>query len=83
MVLSDQACLVYVLAESGVRGKLTSGRIERNPSGGLDVFDQHGDKFDYLSGDRLRSWCVVGVEGKPIDGWGEILPQDLPKIFPT
>ena len=83
MVLSDEVCLVYVLAESGVRGKLTSGRIERNPCGRLDVFDHHGEKFDYLSGDRLRSWCVVGVEGKQIDGWGEILPEDLPKFFPT
>jgi hypothetical protein len=75
--------LVYILAESGVRGKLSSGRIERNPSVGLDVFDQHGDKFEYLSGERLRSWCVVGIEGQQIDGWGEIVPQDLPKIFPT
>ena len=82
IVLSDEAALVYVLAESGVRGKLTSGRIERNPSGALDVFDARGDWFEYLSGEKLRSWCVVGPEGKPIDGWGEILPEDLPKIFP-
>ena len=83
MVLSDEVSLVYVLAETGVRGKLTSGSIERNPSGGLDVFDPHGEKFEYLSGERLKSWCVVGPEGKPINGWREILPEDLPKIFPA
>jgi hypothetical protein len=83
MVLSDDVYLVYVLAESGVRGKLSSGRIERNSTGGLDILDARGERFDYLSGDRLRSWCVIGTEGRPIEGWGEILPQDLPKIFPT
>jgi hypothetical protein len=76
MVLSDEAVLVYILAESGVRGRLTSGRIERGPRGTLDVFDAHGERFEYLSGHRLKSWCVVGQEEKPIDGWREVLPED-------
>ncbi len=80
VVLSDEAALVYILAESGVRGTLTSGRIERNPSGTLEVFDARGERFDYLSGDRLRSWCLVGPDGKPVDGWKEILPEDLHRI---
>jgi hypothetical protein len=83
VVLSEEACLVYVLAESGVRGHLRSGRIERQSSGKLTVFDVHGDWFEYLSGDRIRSWCVVGLDGKPVDGWREILPKDLPQLLPA
>jgi len=79
--LSSERILVYVLASSGVRGKLTTGRIERNADEGLDVFDAQGDRIDYLSGGRIRSWCVVDVLGKRVDGYGEILPEDLPKIF--
>jgi len=82
-VLSDDVVLIYILAESGVRGHLTSGRIERRPDGTLDVYDARGRRFDYLSGNRLRSWCVVDPSGKPIDGWREILPEDLPRIFPA
>ncbi|MFZ0339570.1 MAG: hypothetical protein WAL45_16155 [Terracidiphilus sp.] len=74
--------MVYVLAESRVTGHLTSGRIERRPCGKLDVFDARGERFEYLSGQRLRSWCVIGPEGDPVDGWREILPEDLPKILP-
>jgi hypothetical protein len=82
VLLSPEVILVYVLAESGVSGHLSSGRIERLPCGTLDVFDARGEPFDYLSGHRLRSWCVIGPKGEPIDGWREILPEDLPKIFP-
>jgi hypothetical protein len=74
--------LVYILAESGVKGHLNSGRIERNASGKLTVFHVQGDLFEYISGERLRSWCVIGPDGKPIDGWREILPEDLPRILP-
>ena len=81
-VLSEEAALVYILAESGVRGRLTSGRIERGPDGTLDVFDARGNRIDYISGSRLRSWCVVGPDGNSIDGWREILPEDLPRILP-
>ncbi|MGP0075799.1 MAG: hypothetical protein ACLPWF_28115 [Bryobacteraceae bacterium] len=80
-VLSQEAALVYILAESGVRGHLTSGRIERNSDGTLDVFDAWGNRIDYVSGNRLRSWCVIGPDGNPIDGWREILPEDLPRIL--
>jgi len=80
MVLSEEAALVYILAESGVKGRLTSGRVERDPSGRLNVFDARGWRFEYLSGDRLRSWCVLGPDGKPIDGWREIQPQDLSQL---
>lgn len=81
MVLSESVTLVYVLKESGVRGHLSSGRIERH-AGSLDVFDARGERVDYVSGKRLRSWCVVDAQGQPVDGWREILPEDLPKILP-
>ena len=80
-VLSDEAILVYILTETGVRGHLTEGKIRRGPTGRLDVFDARGNRIDYLSGNRLRSWCLVDALGKPIDGWREILPEDLPKMF--
>lgn len=78
----DGAVLVYILAESGVRGRLTSGRIERGTNGTLNVFDSRGNRFEYLSGHRFRSWCVLDGAGNPVDGWGEILPGDLPKLTP-
>jgi hypothetical protein len=78
MVLSDEAMLVYILAESGVRGQLNSGRIQRGDSGKLDVFDAGGQRFEYLSGGRIRSWWVVDANGQPIEGWQDIRPEDLP-----
>jgi hypothetical protein len=80
MELSDNTVLVYVLKGSGVRGHLTSGRIERRAEA-LDVFDAQGERVDYLSGRRIRSWCVVDARGQPVDGWREILPEDVPKIL--
>lgn len=59
------------------------GRIDRGPTGALEVFDIHGSRIDYLSGGRLRSWCLVDALGRPVDGHQEILPEDLPKIFPA
>lgn len=81
LTLSDEAVLVYILAESGVRGHRTSGGIQRNASGTLDVFDPDGQRFEYLSGGRLRSWCVVGLDGGPIDGWENILPEDIRRLL--
>jgi len=83
MVLSDQVSFVYILAESGFRGHLIAGYIERNSTGALDVFNAWGEWFEDLSGKRLRGWCLVGPDGTPVDGWREILPQDLPKISPS
>ena len=82
MVLSDEAALIYVLAESGVRGRLTAGRIERGTAQTIEVFDARGNRFDYLSGKKLRSWCVVDASGQPLNGWREILSEDLPRILP-
>jgi hypothetical protein len=81
-VLSFDAVFIYILAETGVRGHLTSGRVQRGPDGTVELFDVYGRRFDYLSGNKLRSWCVVDAAGRPLDGWREILPEDLPRIFP-
>jgi len=81
MILSESAVLVYVLKTSGVRGHLMSGRIERRGPGALDVFNARGDPLEYLSGKRIRSWCIVDARGQALDGWQEILQEDLPKIF--
>jgi hypothetical protein len=80
VILSNDSFLVYILADSGVKGRLASGRIERGPGGTLDVFDARGDKFEYLSGERIRSWRVAGSDGKPAYGWHKILPEDRAKF---
>lgn len=80
MVLSESVVLVYVLKESGVRGHLTAGRIERRGRT-LDVFNARGERVEYLSGQRIRSWCVVDVRGQPLDGWQDMRPEDVSKIL--
>jgi hypothetical protein len=79
IVLSDEVVLVYVLRDSGVRGQLMSGRVERvGPR--LAVFDRYGVAFEYLSGDRLRSWCIFKADGTALEGWREVLQVDISKI---
>ena len=64
-----------------MQGQLTSGTIQRDACGTLNVFDGRGEWFEYLSGGRLRSWCVLAPDGMPLDGWREILAEDLPEDF--
>lgn len=52
MNLSPECVLVFVLKHSGCAGRLTSGRVERRGSSGLNVFDYRGNLIDYISGDR-------------------------------
>lgn len=81
ITLSAETSLVYVLHESGCRGRLTAGRIERTRSGALDVFDEHGERVGYLSGIALRSWCVMDAAGVPIADWSEIMPEDVATVL--
>ena len=82
MPLSDTAVLIFVLHRSGCVGRLTSGRIERDGPDGLNVYTGPGGcRNDYISGSNLRSWCVLGPDGKPISGWCEIAAEDRAKIF--
>jgi hypothetical protein len=82
MPLSLTTVLVFVMRHSGVVGELSSGRIERNSDAGLNVFTgPMGQLNDYISGTNLRSWCVLGVDGKPMPGWHAIEAEDYSKIF--
>jgi hypothetical protein len=80
IALSDEAILVYVLRDSGLRGQLMAGRVERTESGQLSVFDGFGSPFAYLSGGRIRSWCIFGRDGTPMEEWREVQSEDLSKI---
>lgn len=83
MELSPDATLLYVLDPSGVVGRLSAGRIARNGSA-LVVYDAYGRIIEYLSdpGGKIRSWCVLGPEGRLIEGWSYIQDQDRPRVLP-
>lgn len=84
MVLSPDLTLIYVLSPSGLVGRVTSGRVSRNGTDGLVVCDAYGRIIEYLSepGGKVRSWCLLGAKGKPVDGWSSVLEQDRPRVFP-
>ena len=75
MNLSHDCFLIYVLRESGCAGRLAEGRIERLASA-LCVYDTADELIEYVSGERLRSWCVFNLDRKPIDGWCQTRPED-------
>ena len=83
MPLSESVRLVFVLRRSGFMGSLTAGRIERDGSGGINVYSGWGDGVinDYISGSNLRSWCALGLDGKPLPGWEEIDARDRAQIL--
>ncbi len=82
MVLSHELTLVYVLRPSGLVGRLASGRVARDGSDGLSVYDRYGRIIEYLSGPEgnIRSWCLMGPEGKPVDGWFAAQEEDLSRM---
>jgi hypothetical protein len=84
LALSPDLMLVYVLRPSGLVGRIASGRVSRNESGGLVVYDAYGRIVEYLSepGGKVRSWCLLGPTGKPVDGWSRVLDQDRTRVFP-
>jgi hypothetical protein len=84
MVLSPELTFVYVLRPSGLVGRLASGRVARHQAGELRVYDAYGRVIEYLSepGGKVRSWCLLGPAGKPLDGWSQVLEHDRAKVFP-
>lgn len=80
MRLSDDAALLFVL-RSGVQGRLTVGKVEHDVDTLVRVYDRHGDLQPYISGTRLRSWCIVGPAGQPIPSWCSILPEDRGRLL--
>src|SRR5579862_9454035 len=84
LVLSPDLTLIYVLHPSGLVGRLASGRVSRHDAGELVVYDAYGRIIEYLSepGGKVRSWCLLGSAGKPVDGWSKVLDQDRTRVFP-
>jgi hypothetical protein len=84
MVLSPDLTLIYVLRPSGVVGRLTRGRVSRGEDGELVVYDAYGRLIEYLSGPggKVRSWCLLGPTGKPVDAWSQVTEGDRTKVFP-
>jgi|HubBroStandDraft_5_1064220.scaffolds.fasta_scaffold273233_2 hypothetical protein len=76
MNLSTECVLIYVLRRSGCLGRLTFGRVERQGSSGLNVFDYRGNLIEYISGDRTRSWCLLGRSGAPLADWCQVHAED-------
>jgi hypothetical protein len=79
--LSYSAVLLFVL-QSGCPGRLAAGRVERDGDE-IRVYDAHGNANEYISGSRLRSWCIVGLDGEPLPGWCSILSEDRRVILPV
>jgi hypothetical protein len=79
VLLSYSAVLIFVL-QSGVRGQLTTGRVERYGPTSLSIYDSLDMVNEYISGANLRSWCIQGADGKPLAGWCEVVPEDRPRI---
>lgn len=80
MKLSFDCGLVYVLRSSGCMGRLFEGRVERHPTSGLNVYNIAGTLVTYISGERMRSWCLFSLCGVPIYGWCEVHPEDAQTI---
>jgi len=82
MPLSHNAVLVYVL-QNGVGGRLATGRIECKHTS-LAVYTGPGMRLnEYISGPQIRSWCVVGPAGQPLEGWCHMLPEDHHILSPA
>jgi hypothetical protein len=79
--LSFDQCLVYVLRASLCFGRVTVGHIERINEHEISLHNEHGARLDYFSGWALRSWCVVDIGGKPLDGWHSVLPEDTESLM--
>ena len=76
ILLSPEASLVYILQRSGCRGRLCSGRVQWFEDGHIHVYDERGVPLDYISGEALRTWCVIDSFDAPINGWHHITPED-------
>jgi hypothetical protein len=76
MNLSLESVLVYVMRHSGCVGRLSAGRVERHGAH-LKVFGADGEPLHYISGEKLRSWCIYGRHGAPISGWSAVDPEDF------
>lgn len=79
MILSSDCILFYVLHRSGIRGRLTEGKVALDERDGIIVYDRFGTRNEYISGERLRSWSVIR-NGVPVPGWSHIMPEDAASL---
>jgi hypothetical protein len=80
MDLSFEVILIFIL-ENGCLGRLTGGRVERRNRRQLDVYSPHAEMLNgYVSQDKLRSWCIVGLDGHAIGDWSSIAPEDAERF---
>ena len=80
LILSIELSLVYVLRASGVRGRMTAGRVERIGSNIINIYDERDAWLEYFSGDALRSWCVLNQQGTPHEDWKAVQPEDVDHV---
>jgi hypothetical protein len=57
---------------------IEAGKVERDGTGGLRVRDERGALVEELSGAKIRSWCIVAVDGVLIDG--DMVPGDYDRL---
>jgi hypothetical protein len=79
MIPSWNCVLVYVLRDSGVRGRLTSGRIEFEAGKGVSIYGNSGLLNAYISGVRLRSWKVF-CQGTALPAWSQVMAEDAERL---
>ena len=82
MNLSLDLVLLYIL-HTGVLGRITTGRAERDGESAINVYDQYGTLQPYFSGVRVRSWCIVDRSGRTFQSWSAIEPEDSSRLNPN
>jgi hypothetical protein len=80
MVLGNGVFMKYILREpnDGSVRFLGTGRIERDGLHGLSVYDGANTLRHDLTGTTIRSWNVLGPNGRSIDN--DIEVQDLERL---
>ena len=78
IALSFGCVFVYILRQSDVLGRLTSGSIQWNGARPT-VFDSYGYPIPYSSGDRLKSWAIFR-DGVLVLDLSHFEPEDLARL---
>ncbi len=76
LTLSHESTLIFILRNSGCSGALYAGRIERRGDSELQVYDSGGEIIEYISRERMRSWCIIDAERFIRRDWCSIDPND-------
>lgn len=76
--LSFDCVFVYILRQSDVLGRLTSGSVQWDGAT-LAVHDTYEYPLEYFSGDRLKSWAVFR-SGALLGQYSRFDPEDLNRL---